>query len=137
MYQKDLVRAAWKAAGLYDEDDPRLQQFLGLLEDPAHCWPELIAACRRDYAAYKARLVQPILDSGDTLVRLVVIRAAAQTDEIKLLERYVAKSDPARDTAELKAIALKGVRRLDRALTRKADLPQAVRDMLASPVRAG
>lgn len=137
MYQKDLVRGAWKAAGLYDEDDPRLLRFLGLLEHPGYCWPELIAACRQEYAAYKARVVQPILDSGDTLVRLAVIRTAAEPDELKLLERFVAASDPARDTAELKAIALKGVTRLDRALARKADLPQAVRDMLASPVRAG
>ena len=62
MYQKDLVRAAWKAAGLYDDPDPRLREFLALLDDPAQCWPELIGACRRDLGDYKAKVAQPILD---------------------------------------------------------------------------
>lgn len=136
MYQKDLVRDAWKSAGLYDEDDPKLRQFLDLLEDPAQCWAELIAACRRDFAAYKARVVQPILDSGDTLVRLMVIRAASEADELDLIERYISASDPAHDEAELKAIALKGVPRLSGALSGKPDLPPAVRNILAAQAPA-
>jgi hypothetical protein len=135
MYQKDLVRDAWKSAGLYEEDDPMLRQFLDLLEEPAHCWDELVAACRRDFAAYKAKVVQPILDSGDTLVRLNVIRAASEDDEFELLERYVAASDPALDEAELRAIALKGVPRLNGALAGKPGLSAAVRSMLAAPVQ--
>jgi hypothetical protein len=136
MYQKDLVRDAWKSAGLYQEDDPKLRQFLDLIEEPAHCWAELVAACRRDFAAYKAKVVQPILDSGDTLVRLMVIRAASEADELELLERYVAASDPARDEAELRAIALKGVPRLNGALAGKPGLTPAVRSILAAPAPA-
>jgi hypothetical protein len=136
MYQKALIRDAWKSAGLYDDDDPRLRQFLDLLDDPAYCWPELIAACRQDYVPYKARVAQPILDSDDTLVHLMVIRAAVETDELDLLEQYVSASDPARDAAELRAIALKGVPRLNSALIRKPDLPVAVRDMVEPPAAA-
>jgi hypothetical protein len=133
MYQKDLVRAAWKAAGLYDEDDAKLRQFLALLDDPAQCWPELIQACRRDFAAYKARLAQPILDSDDTLIHLQVIRAAAEADELDLLERYIGASDPARAEAEFKAIALKGVPRLNSALVGRPGLPQTVRALIPAP----
>jgi len=139
MYQKDLVRNAWKSAGLYDENDPKLQQFLQLLDDPAQCWSELIETCRRNYAAYKAKLVQPILDSRDRLVHLMVIRAADGADELALLEQYISGSDPTRDEVELKTIALKNVPRLNRALAKKPDLTQAVSDALAPPAarRAG
>ena len=133
MYQKDLVRDAWKSAGLYDEDDPKLRQFLDLLEDPVHCWAELIAACRTEFAAYKARVVQPILASGDTLVHLMVIRAASEADELDLIERYITASDPAREEAELRAIALKRVPRLSDALSGKAGLTPGVRSMLTPP----
>ena len=37
MYQKDYVRSLWKAAGLYDENDAKLQQFLKLLDEPTLC----------------------------------------------------------------------------------------------------
>jgi hypothetical protein len=131
MYQKDLIRDAWISAGLYDDDDPKLRQFLDLLDDPTQCWPELIQACRRDFAAYKAKVAQPILDSSDTLVHLMVIRAAAETDELDLLEQYISTSDPARAETELKAIALKGVPRLNDALSGKPGVTQAVRDILA------
>jgi len=132
MYQRDLVRDAWKSAGLYDESDPKLQQFLALLDDPTQCWEELTQACRRNYADYKAKIVQPILDSSDTLVHLMVIRAATGDDELALLKQYISKSDPVQDETELKAIALKNDPRLNKALTKKPNLTQAVRDTIVS-----
>lgn len=130
MYQKDLIRDARKSAGLYDENDPKLRQFLDPLDDPTQCWPELIQACRRNFAAYKAKVAQPILDSSDTLAHLTVIRAASETDELDLLEQHIWASDPARAEAELKAIALKAIPRLNAALSGKPGLTQAVRDIL-------
>jgi hypothetical protein len=136
MHQKDFVRAAWTAAGLYDEQDAKLQQFLVRLEDPTQCWPELIGVCRREYSSYKARLAQPILDAKDALVHLALIRAASEPDELALLEKYVAASDPASDETELKAIALKNVAALNRALAERADLPASVQAILDSQVAA-
>jgi hypothetical protein len=133
MYQKDLVRNAWKSAGLYDQNDAKLQQFLQLLDDPAQCWSELIVTCRRNFADYKAKLVQPLMDSSDTLVHLMVIRAADGADELALLEQYISGSDPTRDEVELKTIALKNVPRLNRALAKKPNLTKPVSDALASP----
>jgi hypothetical protein len=134
MYQKDLVKSAWKSAGIYDENDSKLQQFLKMLDDPTQCWAELTDACRRSFAAYKAKLVQPIWNSNDKLVRLTVIRTAAPAleDEMALLEGYIAASDPVRDHVELKAIALKNVPRLSAALMRKPNLTQEIRSTLAA-----
>jgi hypothetical protein len=132
MYQKDLVRDAWKTAGLYDENDAKLQQFLQLLDDPAQCWSELIVTCRRNFADYKAKLVQPIMSSSDTLVHLMVIRAADGADELALLEQYISGSDPTRDEVELKTIAVKNVPRLNRALAKKPDLTKPVTDAMTS-----
>ncbi len=133
MHQKDLIRNAWKAAGLYDEKDSRLMQFLKLLDEPAQCWPGMIDACRRNYAAYKAKVVQPILGTADKLVHLSLIRAALPTsdDEIELLQSYVTSSDPVRDEIELKAIALKNVPALNEALRKKANLTPEVRAVVA------
>jgi hypothetical protein len=136
VYQKDLIRNAWKAAGLYDENDSKLQQFLLLLDDPTQCWTQLIQTCRRDFADYKAKVTQPILDTNDTLVHLMVIRAATSADELALLEQYITTSDPVRHGTELKAIALKRVRRLNKALAKKPGLTEPVREALASPATA-
>ena len=132
MYQKDLIRSAWKSAGLYDENDSKLQQFLKLLDDPNQCWKEMTDACRRSFTDYKAKLVQPILDSGDKLVHLIVIRTLSESndDEMALIERYIAASDPKRDQVELRAVALRNIPRLTDALRQKPNLAPEVRDTM-------
>jgi len=134
MYQKDLIRSAWKSAGLYDEKDSKLQQFLGMLDDPTQCWNELSDACRRSYAAYKTKLVQPILGTGDKLVHLMLIRTSTESndDEMSMIEQYVASSDPVRDQIELKAVALKNIPRLNAALTKRPDLTADLRGIIAA-----
>jgi hypothetical protein len=138
MHQKDLVRGVWKSAHLYEEHDPKLQLFLKMLDDPAQCWSELTDACRRSFAAYKVKVVAPILASGDKLVHLMVIRSASEAyaDEMALLEQYIASSDPARDDVELMAIALKRIPRLNEALKRKPNLPDDVIALLRPPIPA-
>ena len=138
MHQKDVIRAAWRSAGLYEENDAKLQQFLKFLDDPTQCWNEMIDSCRRSYAAYKTKLAGPILNSGDQLVRLAVIRAASDgaDDEIALLEQYVASSDVTRNAVELKLIALKSIPQLDAALMQKPGLPADLRAMLATRAAA-
>jgi hypothetical protein len=132
MYQKDLIRSLWNAAGLYGENDAKLLQFLNLLEDPTQCWASMIDTCRRSYAAYKTKVAQPILASSDKLVHLAVIRAVStsENDEVELLEQYIKQSDPVRDETELKAIALKSVDALNVALKGKVNLTPAVAAML-------
>jgi hypothetical protein len=138
MYQKDYVRSVWKAAGLYDENDAKLQQFLKLLDEPTLCWAEMVDTCRRSFASYKARLVQPILNSGDKLVRLTLIRAAVPSneDEMALLEQHIAAADPVRDHLEFKAIALKNVPRLNEALKKNPKLTPELRATMAAQVKA-
>lgn len=138
MYQKDLVRSAWKAAGLYDENDSKLQQFLKQLDDPTRCWAEMIAECRRSYASYKSKLIAPLIGTGDKLVRLSLIRAALPSadDEMTMLKDYIGKSDPVRDETELKAIALKNVAVLNRSLKTKANLTASVSALIAKRATA-
>jgi hypothetical protein len=134
MYQKDLIRNLWKSAGLYDENDLQLQQFLKSLDDPTQCWKEMTEACRRSFAPYKAKLAQPILDSDDKLVHLNLIRIASVSneDEMDLIERYVAASDPKRDHVELRAVALRNIPRLTDALSKKPNLTHEVRKTIAA-----
>jgi hypothetical protein len=138
MYQKDVVRSAWKAAGFYDENDSKLAQFMKLLDDPTQCWPEMIDTARRSYADYKLKLAKAILAGNDKLTHLALIRAAlpGAEDEIAVLKDYVASSDPVRDETELKAIALKNVSELNDSLKAKPNLTPAVSAMLAKRAAA-
>jgi len=140
MHQKALIREAWASAGLYDEDDPKLQQFLAQLDDPNQCWAGMARLLRRDFAAYKDRVVPPILAQGDTLTRIMVARAIADTeDEAPLLETYIAASDPVRDEVVLRAVAERNVPRFNKALKRRRNLTPSVRATLARtapPVQA-
>jgi hypothetical protein len=138
MHQKDAVRNAWKAAGFYDDNDSKLGQFMKLLDDPTQCWPEMIDNVRRNYVDYKAKLAKAILASNDKLIHLAIIRAAlpGADDEMSVLKDYIASSDPIRDEAELKAIALKNVAALNKSLRAKKNLPPAVTAMLAKKATA-
>lgn len=133
MHQKQLVRDAWRSAGLYDDGDERLRQFLDRLDEPHMCWPEMTRLLRRSFAEYKARVVAPLLAQGDTLTRLVVLRALADADddEARLVERFVSASDAARDEVELLAIAERAAPRFDKALRRKRSLTAPVLGVLA------
>src|SRR2546428_261316 len=80
MHQKDAIKEAWRAAGLYDSKDAKLQEFLRRLDThPLECWPELIDEIRRNYPEYKRQVVEPILATGDKLLRLNLIPNAAFT----------------------------------------------------------
>ena len=134
MHQKDAVKQAWINAGLYRSRDARLQEFLKKLEDvPLNCWPEFIDDCRRNYADYKAKLVGPIWDSGDKLLRLNLIRAAdtSLADELALLQKCIARCDPTQDQAELKAIVLKQDPQLNAQITKIRNLPVDVKNAIA------
>jgi hypothetical protein len=137
MHQKEAVRRAWSEAGLYDDPDPKLQQFLRLLDDPEQCWSEMAQICRHSFAEYKTRLVQPVLNCGDPLVRLLMIRTLADADdEAPLLESFIAASDPLQHRTELTAIAQRNSGGLNRTLTQKRGLPDEVRAILARAIPA-
>jgi hypothetical protein len=121
MHQRGLVKQAWQAAGLYDGKDPALPAFLRLLDATAtDCWPQLIAECRKNFAAYKAKLADPIWNTGDKLLRLNLIRSAdlALPDEAAILQKYVAKCDPQRDALELNAFVQTGSPQLTKAVSK-------------------
>lgn len=111
MHQKDRVKQAWLDAGLYDSKDAKLLEFIQRLDTaPYDCWPELIDECRRNYAEYKSQIVEPILKTGDKLLRLNLLRNAdfSFADEVKLTRSFIAQSNPATDSLELKTVILKG-----------------------------
>jgi hypothetical protein len=132
MHQKNLVKQAWQAAGLYQSKDAKLQQFLKLIDGPLACWPELVDECRRNYAKYKTRLAQPIINTGDTLLRLNLVRVidAQYDDEVQLLRTLIQQSDPQKDEPELKAVALKNVPALTKAIAAKPGLSKELESIV-------
>ncbi len=125
MHQKGLVKQAWQAAGLYEGKDLKLAPFLKLLDaTSADCWPQLLAECRKNFGGYKAKLADPIWNTGDKVLRLNLIRSAdlALPDEAAILQKYVSKCDPQRDALELRAFAQTGSPQLTRAVNKLAAL---------------
>jgi hypothetical protein len=132
MHQRTAIQEAWRKAGLYDSADPKLKTFLEMLDDPRQCWPELVAASRGVYADIKAKLVGPILETGDKLMRLNLIRAADpnRADEVGLLSEFIKTSDPQRDEIELQEIARKSTPQLLSDLKQKPGLTLRVSEVV-------
>lgn len=130
MYQRDLVRKAWADAGLYDTKDIKLQQFLKHVEEtPLDCWPELVELVRTQYPEYLDRLVTPIWNTGDKLLRLNLIRNAepSQPDERKMVQKLVRQLRPETDTVELQAIIREAPVEILAQLANKKSIPDQLK----------
>jgi hypothetical protein len=129
MYQKDLIRRAWEEAGLYRSRDAKLQRFLARLDDPGECWSELVEAATTEYSAYLPTLARPLWETGDSLVRLNLIRAADLEDppQRAIVEDWIRRAGSG-DAQELHAIARIGDLPLVELVARKRSLPPQLRD---------
>ena len=106
MHQRETAKAAWTAAGVYQNADARLRQFLTAFEQcPADCWPALTGQVRDAYPRYKKRLASALWASGDKLLRLNLIRSLdpSRPDELNLMKTYLRSCDPATDIPEIGA----------------------------------
>lgn len=136
MHQKDAIKEAWRAAGLYESRDAKLQEFLHRLDAaPFECWPEFVDEVRRNYPEYKRQVVEPIVNSGDKILRLSLIRNADFTkrDEAAIAARFVARADPVKDQAELKALLLHGSPEIVGSIRKLKNLPRDLKAMIEPP----
>jgi hypothetical protein len=127
MHQKDAAIKAWEDAGLFRTHDKRLRELLERIRtSPVGCWPEYVDLVRGEYSTYKERLVRPLWESGDPLLRVNLIRAAsprAYKDEAELLKRFAKEVDPRKDQHEVLALARAGDDKLRRQLAKRKDMP--------------
>src|SRR5690349_14868503 len=133
MYQKELVRQAWEAAGLYRSRDQKLQEFLSYFDAASgDCWPEIVAQVRERYPEYLERLVAPLWNAGDPLVRLNLIRFADtdRPEEHSVLAKLVRRVEPAAAVLELHAVMEKGDQQLLDLVARKRNLPPETQQLL-------
>ncbi|MCH7342704.1 hypothetical protein LZ017_04840 [Pelomonas sp. CA6] len=130
MHQREAARAAWAEAGLLKTTDLKLRRFMREFEtQTGDCWPQLAARVRSDYPEYLERLAAPLWKSGDTLLRVNLIRHAdlARKDESELIQRWAATLDAERNRYELAAVVDQGgTELLDKVLKRKK-LPDSLR----------
>lgn len=129
MHQKDAVRAAWAAAGLYDSKDGRLQQALAAFEEaPLECWPDLARRIRANFPECIEALVKPLWMSGDKLVRVNLIRHAdlARPEERQLLEKAVRTLSKG-DLPEFSAVVNTATQPIVERLLKRKDLPEQLR----------
>src|SRR5712692_8565502 len=95
MHQRAAAKAAWQAAGLYE--DARLRAFFDAFEQcQEDCWAALSARVRDQNARHKRRLAAPLWASGDKLLRL------------NLMKTYLRGCDPATDVPEITAFIESG-----------------------------
>jgi len=133
MHQRDLVRKAWAEAGLYDTKDAKLKQFLKHVDDtPLDCWPELIELARTKYPEYLEKLVTPIWNIGDKLLRLNLIRNSelTQPNEKKLARKLARQLRPERDVLELRAAIREAPIEVLDELVKKKGIPDPLKKML-------
>ncbi len=123
MYQKDVVKKAWEAAGLYRSRKPKLRQFLKQVdESTTHCWEQFAQAIRERYYDYLEEIVVPLWQTGEKLLRLNLIRLAepSRKKEQALLEEWTRRCDPKKEDLELRALIRTGSKpALDQILKHK------------------
>jgi len=123
MHQREAARSAWVAAGLYKSGDAKLRRFLHEFDaTPQDCWPQVVELVRKTYPEFIVQLVTPLWKSGDTLLRVNLIRHAdlSRKNEAELVGRWAAALDAERDRYELAAVVEHGsAQRLDKVLKRK------------------
>jgi hypothetical protein len=132
MYQKDAVRQAWAAAGLYG-GDAKLRGFFEHVDaSPIECWSDLAMLVRTRYPEYLEQLVLPIWNSGDKLLRLNLIRAAAldRPAELELLARLVPQLHGEQDEPELRAVVQRDHPQLLGLVAKIPDLPRDLRTLV-------
>jgi len=108
MYQKAHVMQAWAKAGLNAAAEPKLAPFFQSVDQAkGACWPQIAQLVRDKYPEYKERLLEPIWQTADPLLRLNLVRSADNTrdDERALLIKYLKLADPVRDAPALRAAA--------------------------------
>ena len=135
MHQRDAAIKAWEDAGLFRTGDRRLRDLLERVRDPSvDCWPELADLVRTEYAAYKERLARPLWESGDTLLRVNLIRVSEpekHTDEAGLLRRFAQEVDPQVHPDEVIALSRVGDDKLRARLAKRKDMPPRLAAALA------
>jgi len=133
MHQRDLVRKVWAEAGLYATKDAKLRQFLKHVDDtPLDCWPELVEFVRTQYPEYLDRLVTPIWNAGDKLLRLNLIRNAelSQPAEKKMAQKLVRQLRPETDALELRAVIRDAPVEVLDQVAKKKSIPDQLKIML-------
>jgi hypothetical protein len=130
MALKDLVKQAWKDAGLYNSPSPGLKAFLDYFDSAGEtdCWPEFAREIRARCPADKERLLLPAFDTGDRMLRLNVIDNldANLPDERKILQELASRCDPEKDTFALQMIVHKDHPDLLESVEAKVNAPAAV-----------
>jgi hypothetical protein len=124
------IRKIWRRAGLYQSEAPTIRNFLAFIEsDPVPDWERGLQEFRKKHYDLFDRVVPPLLQSEDKLLRMVLIRHAdpSKRKEMNLLKRFVGSADPIRDEPELLAIATLGHKSLARAIRERADLTPNLR----------
>lgn len=130
MHQRATARAAWAAAGLTESRDANLRRFMKAFDAlPNDCWAQVVALIRKEYPQYIEQLATPLWKSGDTLLRVNLIRHAdlARKDEAALIGRWAAGLDADHHRYELAAVVERGsAEQLDKVLKRRK-LPDSLR----------
>ena len=135
MHIRDLVLRTWAERGLDARRNARLHAFLtDQTEHPDRSLEDTLTAIRTDYDDLFALLVPPLLETGDKLLRVTLIRNADVNNpkELRLLNALVRGADPAEDEPELLAIASLGHAGLANELRKRGPLPPALHQAVSS-----
>jgi hypothetical protein len=124
------MRKIWRKAGLYQSQAASMRNFLAFVDsEPTPDWEQGLQEFREKHYGLFARVVPPLLQSDDKLVRIAVVRHAdlSKRRELNLLKRFAQNADPIHDEPELLAIVALGHESLAREIRARGDLTPDLR----------
>ena len=136
MLQRAMATHAWHQDGL--DKDKRLRGFFAYLDKhPDACWDELAKLVRETYAKYLDRLLLPVWNTGDAIVRANILHRLdpSRPDEAKLLDQFVADLDGL-DARQIGAAVETGRLEVMQGLAKRDDLTPALAELVRMRVRA-
>ena len=125
-----VIRKIWRRAGLHQSKAPTIRSFLDFIaSEPTPDSERGLREFREKHYDGFDRIVLPLLQSEDKLVRITLIRHAdlSRRRELNLLKRFVETADPIHDEPELLAVLSLRHKSLDRAIRQRADLTPNLR----------
>lgn len=129
MYLRDQVKSLWRAAGLYDRPDARLQSFLAAIDQfPLECWDDFATRFRQNYYDLFDQLIPPLVHSNDPLLQVLLIRQSdlRQPKELAIAVALARSATPLTARPQLTALLHRNHPKITSLLRKRVDVIQDI-----------
>jgi hypothetical protein len=137
MYQRIFILKKWEEVGLKGSPKKKVREFIKFVEEnPQLGWESCAKEFREKYNDVFNDLIPPLMEIGDDLINLNLIRfftPKRSRRDLELLKDFVKNADPRKLQPSFEAIAKLKIPSLAAELKKKQNLPPRISAILLEP----